>query len=420
MYPITNEDGVTQARLLALGEELAAYGGETIALDVLRKHGSVDDFMRRIAANVRDEPLHRAADRLLGIESASRDFHGYSIGRAIRAAMERDWSKAGLEKDVSNLVTTRTGLVSNGFWVSLGMLARDFNVSGTNEAGNLIGSAVDAGSRGDPLRNVSGLARLGVTYLTGLATTLSLPRFTSSSTPTFKSEVAAAGTYLTETASLELAPKRLPVTMVLSRQALIQGGPALDATISRHLIAAVMEELENQAINGDGTSDNPVGLRSTSGIGSVVGGTDGAQLTFAHLADLEDAPADANAKETEFSGFLVNAKTRRWLRTQPRGSGLPYCWDGGERALLGHRTAVSNIMPSDLAKGTSGAVCSTLAYSSDWSQFIVGIYGGGVDVTVDRVTMAADGKVRVTAVLLAAPGANVPGYFATMDDAKTA
>jgi HK97 family phage major capsid protein len=208
--------------------------------------------------------------------------------------------------------------------------------------------------------------------------------------------------------------------MVLSRQALVQATPELDQAISRHLVGALLELLEYGAINGDGTSDAPVGIRSTAGVGAVVGGTDGAQIDITHLADLENAPEAANVPPTENAGFLVNAATKRWLRTKAAGTNLPYLWQGGERPLLGHRAGVTNNLPSNLSKGASGAVCSTLLYSADWSQLFLALYGGGIDLTVDRVTMASAGQIRIVAALHAGVGALVPAAFAKMDDGKTA
>lgn len=405
--------------VFALGEMLAAYDGPRLAMDTLRRGGGIPEFMAKVLERSRNIPLQATADRMLGFDS-SRDAIGYSISRALRAAMERSWDNAGLEREISNLSQDRTSTVPNGFFVPLGVLARDFNIGTASEAGNLVGSVVDRRPEGDPLRKVTALATMGATFLTGLSGTVSIPRFSSSSSAAWGSEVAAAGAVLEETSATQMTAKRCPVTMVLSRQAVIQGGESLDIAISRHLVAAVMEAVERDALNGDGASNAPIGLRSTSGIGSVAGGTNGALLTFAHLCDLEDKPAAANCIESEFSGFILNSATRRYLRTTARGTGLDYIWDGGPRPLLGHRAAVTNLMPSNLEKGESGAVCSSLAFSSDWSQLLVAMYGGGVDVTVDRITLAADGKVRITAAALAGVGTIHEKQFATMDDAKTA
>ncbi len=258
---------------------------------------------------------------------------------------------------------------------------------------------------------------MGATFLPGLRGTLAIPRFESSDSAAWKSEVAAAATITETTARVELTPKRSAVTMLASRQALVQATPQLDAAISRHLTGALLEQLEYGALNGTGSNDSPVGIRSTSGVGAVVGGTNGAALAYDHLVDLESAPGAANAPETEFSGFLVNSLTRKHLRRAAGGGSTGVVWIGGERPLLGYRAGVTNNLPSNLEKGSSGAVCSSVLYSSDWSQLFVAIYGGGIDLTVDRVTLAAEGLIRVTAALHAGVGALIPAAFSKMDDA---
>ncbi len=426
MFPVEKQNAEFY-EVLALGEMLHEYDGNKVAQKTIKDGGGKREFMNKIIEGARCAPLHRWADKVLGIDSGSDDCAGYSLTRAVKAAVQSSvqrnnspWEKAGLEKSMSDLAATSTGQAPNGFYVPYGILARDFNVSTATQAGNLIGAQVSGERVADPLRGTSALGRMGVTFLTGLKTTLGLPLFTSSSSAAWKSEIAAAGEVLEATGLAVLTPKRCPVTMVFSRQALLQSEPALDQTISRHLTAAIMQQLEDAALNGDGTNDKPVGLRYTSGIANIVGGADGAQIDFTHLADMENGPSSSSADETQFSGFLVNSSTRRWLRTAPRGTNLPYIWEGGERALLGHHSAVANTLPNNLTKGASGAVCSALTFSADWSQLVIGLYGGGVDLTVDTVTLADVGKVRVTAAVLAGVGTNLPAAFAKMDDGKTA
>jgi HK97 family phage major capsid protein len=421
MNPITRNDGtVDTLELLALGEMLPEYDGPRLAMEVMRRHGTKEDLMQRIMERSRSTPLARAADGLLGYDS-NRDAAGYSISRAIRAAMERDWSKAGLERDVSNLGATRSSTVPNGFFLPLGVAARDFNAGTASQAGNLIGAArADDPLTADPLRRISTLASMGATFLSGLSSTLTLPRFASATTAAWKSEIAGATAIIESTAANELTPKRLACTMVVSRQAILQATVALDVSITRHLIAAIMEQLEHGAFNGDGASDSPVGIRSTSGITNIAGGVDGALITYPLLADLENGPSAANAPETQFAGYIVNPATRRYLRTVARGTNLPFIWDNSDLPLLGHRAAITGLLPSNLSKGSSGAVCSSLLYSNDWSSLVIGLYGPGLDILVDRVTLADVGQLRITASLLVGVGTTKPAAFAKMDDAKTA
>lgn len=419
MIPISDKNRVESFELLALGEMLPQYDGLRLAEETLRERGNVESLMRKIAAKVRAEPMSKAADRILGFDAA-QETGGYSLSRALRAAYDRSWHEAGLERSISDLVTTKTGKVPNGFFVPLSILARAFSAGTPGEAGNLIAPAVAGELTVDPLRKFSALSRLGCTYLTGLDQTLEIPRFNYANDAAFLSEVAPSVQLLESTSQTVLTPKRIGVSMSPTRQALFQASrSALDVTLGRHLVKGIFEQVEVMALNGDGTNNTPSGLRFTPGVGSVAGGADGAQLNFAHLCDLENLPGLSNVDDGEFSGYVLNSQTRRWLRTAQRAAGLPYIWEGGERPLLGHRAAVTQLMPNALAKGASGAVCSALAYSGDWSQMIVGLYGAGVDVIVDRVTAAGDGIVKITANLYVGIGFAKPAAFSVMSDAKT-
>lgn len=419
------KESLQATEILAAGDILAAHGGQAVALETIRRGGTVGDFMRTMADRVKSEAPARAADQLLGIDSSAPELRGYSLGRALRAAYHahigndaRAWNQAGLERDVSNLATTKTDTVPGGFFVPLGLLARDFNVGTASQAGNLLGAGVDGMRGADPLRRVSVVGNLGASFLTGLKVTTTLPRFESDTAAAYKPETGAAVQLTETTVAAVLTPKRLPVQMVLSRQALLQSTPQLDAAISRHLLGAIMEQLDHGALNGTGSNDTPVGVRNTSGIGSVVGGDNGGQLAYTHLADLEKAAADADAAEL-LSGFAVNSATRRWLRTKPKATGLDFVWENTATPLLGHRACVSNTLPSNLSKGASSGVCSSVVYAANWAELFVGVYGGGVDLLIDRFTVADEGKVMITATLLAGVGVNVPGAFAKMDDALT-
>lgn len=407
----------TRNELLALGD-LTGYGD--LALRIAKRGGNVAEFMAAAAERSREKPLHDAADRLLGFDS-STDADGYSIGRAIRACMTQRWDGAELERSVSNLAQTRSGSMPKGdFFVPFGLLSRDFNAGTANQAGNYI-SAARGGELGiDPLRKTSISSRLGATWLMGCRDDLKIPRFDGITAQAPQTEIASAGSPSPTTSLIDLVPKRYPITLPFSKQAVLQSAKDLDNWFSTAFTAAIFESLDNDAINGAGTGAAALGIRATPNVGDVAIGTDGGFPTFALLSDVEDKPSLADLTETEYSGWVLNSKTRRYLRTLARGTNLDYCWQGGDRPLLGHRAVVSNIMPSNLTKGASGAVCSSIVYGSDWTKLIIACYGGGIDIMVDRITQAHLGKVVVTAALYASVGLARPQAFAKIDDLKTA
>ena len=405
----------------ALGEMLREHDGVRLASVVNRRGGDKADLMREVAAQIKDEPLHRAADRLLGFSSDSKSMGAYSISRALLAAMDHGRTGAPFEYEISELAQKRTGITPFGFFVPIGIMARDFAVTTANTGGNLVGTAVQADLAVDPLRKVSALAGMGATFLTGLTSTPVTPRFVQSTTLGSKTESGPADTVIETTTANTMAPTRVAATFTITKQALLQSSISLDVAISRHLLAAVMEQIENAAISGDGTNNTPIGLRATSGIGSVIGGTNGAQISFAHLSDMENQPGLVNAHETpETSGYIVNSASRRFLRTVPRATNLPFIFENSSTPLLGHRVAVSNIMPSNLTKGTASGICSSLVYSADWSRLIVGFIGGGVDIIVNPITLAEQGLLKVTATALVSIGVTSPEHFSKFDDALTA
>lgn len=415
MFPIDNRLKAKNFELLALGEMLEQYGGTRIALDVIKKRGTVKDFMRRISDVAKDEPLTAAADRILGLD-LKRDAEGYSLSRALKAAYNRNWNDAGLERSISDLVSERTGLVPNGFFVPFAMLSRGFDTA--TGAGFIANTNLGTLSP-DPARKASVLSGLGATFMTGLGLTLEVPTWSASTDPQYLSEVSSSPVLVESTGKTILTPKRVACYIQPSSQAILQVSQPLDITLGRHLMKAVMEQIEVAAINGDGTGNNPQGLRYQAGVGSVVGGTNGAQITYAHLSDLENQPGVANVSDAEFSGYAVNSQTRRWLRTAQRATGLPFIWEGGDRPLLGHRAAVSQVLPWTLNKGTSSGVCSAVAYSADWSNLLIGIYGAGLDIVVDRYTLAQQGLVQITVTAVVGVGNMRPGAFSLMTDALT-
>ena len=421
IYPLRPDD-----ELHALGALTAEFGGELLALQVSRSgvRDKKTEFLRRLRASAQDRQLARAADSLLGVEE-QREASGFSVLRACRTMLEENSRNGRLEADVSALVANRTGTVPNGVWLPLQIAARslesrDFNLGSATQAGALIGAARDAAGSltADPLRRCSVAAALGATLITGLRDPMNLPAFSSSTSLTWPGEIGAATSIAETTGGHDLTPVRCAATLTLSRQAVIAAQPQVDAVIARHLTQACFEQLEVGIFTGDGTSNAPTGIRATAGVNSVAGGTDGATLTWAHLADLEAAPGLANAPVTELSGWALNPATAKFLRKTLRSTYLGHMWEGGDRPLMQHRAGITACLPSNLSKGASGNVCSALVYSTDWSSLVLGIYGAGIDLTIDKVTLASVGQVRITAALHAGMTVIRPAAFAVMEDAK--
>ena len=367
-----------------------------------------------------------------GVGMGAKEVEQYSFLRAIQSMIPGSNVDAGLEREVSKAIGDATGRSAEGIFIPTDVFAgkglrasigangkRDFTAGTAGEAGNLVQTSLATGLYTDVLRAKLVLAQLGVTVLTGLRSNVAIPRKTVAGTLAMLAEVAGAAETQPTTALATLSPHRISAYTEPSKQAIIQSEIGIEGMIRDDLVTGAAVLAEYQAINGSGTAPNLRGIRNVSGIGSVVGGANGAALTWAHITGLEAACANANAGATDRAGYLVNTKAVNTTKNTQKAANLPFIWDGGDMPLNGYRAGVTNNVPSNLTKGTSSGVCSSLVFSSDWSMFVLAFFGG-LDVTVDPYTLATTGQVRITLNQFIDAACRQPGAFASMDDALTA
>lgn len=398
--------------IAAMGEQYAKYLQPNDTADAIRNGRSVDQFIQLVMSRM--ETKHsNAADIHIGLNA--KEVQRYSFGRALVAAITGDWRQAGLERECSEAVAKIMGRAPEGFYVPFEYLNRDFNVGTASEAGNLVATSLRPDMYTDALRANMVMGNLGVTFLSGLTGNVDLPRKATAGTLGMLTEVGSASETAPVTAKATLSPKRIGAYTEVSKQALIQSAISLESMIRDDLVTGAAVLLENQSINGAGTGAEIRGLRNVSGIGTVVGGTNGLAPAWSHIVDLESACANANAEPDRFSGYLVNTKLRGKLKQTQYATNLPFIWQNGDMPLNGYRAAVTNNVPSNLTKGTSTTVCSAALFSSDWSMAVIGLFGAP-DVTVDPYTKSDTGQVKITLNQFADLQHRQPATVAKIDD----
>lgn len=403
--PHADQNETRIREILVAGDLL---GASALATRVAKRGGTINDFYREHSTRV----MPANGDAMLGLTPA--DENRYSLLSLIRSQAEGNQSFARHEHDVSSLIMSKVGKVPNGELVPFSVLGRNFDFGTASEAGNLVGADRLGNLSGDPLRKVFALARLGATFYSGLRATAAVPVFDSVTNAEYLTETGQNTNVLETTRLVALTPKRIAVVFVMSRQAVIQATPELEAAIKRQMSAAIDEALQLGVLAGDGTGQNPTGILNASDVNIEVGGATGATLTFQHLVNMEYAAAAANVPAGA-RGWVINSATQKYLRTKARASGLPFVL-GDDNQVLGAPILVTNTMPSDLTK-SSGTNLNGLIYSPDWSNLLIGIYGGGVDIVVDRITLASSGQLRVIASLEFGFGMRYPTGFSVMKDA---
>lgn len=409
-----------QARINGIYELKAAYGSYVTEKDVetaIRSGHSVEQFKDTVMSKMSTKHMDTSS-QYIGMNK--KEVRNFSLMRLIQAQLTGDWSQAGLEREAVVAAAQRTGkpLSENGFFVPYDIFRRDFNVGAANEAGNLVATDLRNDLFTDVLRNNLVMGSLGIRILTGLSSNIDIPRKTVASTISNVTEIQAATETQPNTTKLTLGPKGKRAFIEYSKQAILQSGIALESMLRDDLLKSMAVIIENECINGSGTAPAMRGIRNTSGVGSVVGGPNGANLAWTHIVGLESAVANANAEPDGTAGYLINTRTRGTAKTTQKATNLQFLWDGGTTPLNDYRAAVTNNVPNTLTKGTQTGVCSSVIFSSMWDMAVLALFDSP-EITIDPYSLATTGQVRITINQNADFGIRQPAAFAVMDDALT-
>ena len=319
----------------------------------------------------------------------------YSMLRAINAAVSERmgesnaWKDAGFEREVSLDIGKRTGKQTAGIYVPtnlrFAMRAADYSfgtgagLSATSGGANLVATNLMAGSFIEVLRAKARVLQLGARILSGLVGNVDIPRQKAAGQTYWVGE----GGTLTQTGAqfdkVSLSPKHIGALSVITRNMLQQSTPDVEMLARADLIATMALGIDAATLYGTGASGQPLGIANQSGIGSVIGGTNGAAPTIDNLIDLETCVTAANIDE-EGMAYLTNAKVVGALKKLKTTTGQ-YLWSNspmGQRSgtpgeINGYTVARSNQARSSLTKGT-GTNLSEI-YFGDWTQVLVGEWG---------------------------------------------
>jgi len=374
------------------------------------------------------DPLHAAtlAPFELECSRAAQDKRGDSRDKTREAAITipADVLSRGLTMTDGLATSVARGLLSRAQRGSADMQAmvRDLVVGTTTAGGHTVATELLGSSFIELLRNAMVLDKLGITWLRDLNGNIAIPSATGAATTYWVAENGAVTESQQTFGQVTMTPKTIGAFTDYSRRLLMQSSIDVEMFVRLDLAMQIGQGLQAAAFNGSGSGNQPTGLLNTSGIGSVAGGTNGLAPTYDHMVDLETAVAVANA-DVGAMGYCTNAKVRGKLRkTQEFSStnGRPVWTSGRERGIgevLGYDAVVTNSIPSDLVKGTSGAVCSAIAYGN-WADLLVGMWGG-LDVILDPYSGATAGTKRVVALQDVDVAVRRVASFATMKDALT-
>lgn len=391
-------------------------GGAEMALSAIQRGLTVEEFQREALEKMSAKPVPTAD---IGMDA--KEVKRYSVMRAINALANPDNAAAqraaAFERECSEASANKLGKQARGFMVPYDVQKRDL-VQGTPTAGgNLVATDLLSGSFIDMLRNAMVINGLGTRMLTGLVGMIAIPKQTGAATAYWVAENAAPTESQQTVGQVTLSPKTVGAFTDISRRLLLQSSIDVEGMVQSDLATVLGLAIQQAAINGTGASNQPSGLLTLVTPG-VVGGTNGAAPTWAHMIALETAVAVANA-DVGTLGYLANAKIRGKLKVTEQfatTNGRPV-WAEGNTPLNGYQAAVTNAVPSNLVKGASGAVCSAVIFGN-FADLVIGMWGG-LDLMVDPYTGSTAGTVRVVALQDVDIAVRNVESFATMVDALT-
>ena len=327
-----------------------------------------------------------------------RERSSYSLMRAISASARQDWSEAGFERELSDEIGKRLGRTARGFYVPSDMSWSKRDVisgtgTGTSKGGYMIGTDQRGDLFIDALRDTIVTAGLGATMLTGLQGNVAIPKLATKTTVAFVAETSAPTEGAPVFGQLTMSPKTVAGYVDISRRMIIQSDPSVEMVLRNDIINQIAAKIDDVAIEGGG-SNEPTGILGTSGIGAVAIGTNGGAPTWAMVNNLQRAVDIANANTGALS-YLTNPKVTAKLRTTAKqSSGVEGNFILGEmNTLLGYGIASTNLVPSDLTKGTTSGTCSALIYGN-FNELVIGMWSG-IDIVVDTASLSTAGGLRL-------------------------
>lgn len=357
-----------------------------------------EDLLKIIEERGKNAPKSDAA-----IGLSEKEAQSFSLFKAVRAIVDKDWSKAGFELEASRSVAQRLGRVSDPhkfyvpFEVQNSRLSkRDLTVASAGGGGYLVETANQ--SFIELMRNRSVLYSMGARRLSGLQGSVTVPKQSGAGTGYW---LSSESTQITESnqafLQMALSPKTVGGYTEISRQLLLQSSPDAEMIVKTDLATVVALAIDVAGLRGSGASGEPQGIVGTSGVGSVTG----TSLAAAGILEFQSDVAGGNLLSESF-GYVTTPAVAALLMARPElpSTGTTRLWQGSmlNGSLFGMRAMASNQMSS------------ATMLAGDFSQVVIGEWGV-LEVEVNPYANFQAGIVGVRAIASIDVGVRYGGAF---------
>ena len=360
---------------------------------------------------IADAPLSKGEQRDLGKFSLMKAIRGRIDGRL--DGIELEMHQEGV-KEATACGRSVGGIAVPTLILRHGWGQRDLTVTEASHTGDqIVPSTLQTGSFIESLRSQMVLRGLGVRFMEGLTGLVPIPKMVTGSSVEMEGENDAAASTTPVLGQVNMAPHRISAKLPYSIQLLKQTDMSVEALLRDDLMRAIAEKLERQVLTGSGVGDNIKGVANFDLINTVAVGAAGGVPTWADFVAMETAVADANVRGTS-QAYLINAVTRGLCKTTLKASGVSgYIMEDGE--INGYKAEMTNLLPKNGTKGAHTAADLSTALFGEWSDLIVGQWGG-LDILVDPFTRGDEAMVNMIPNLFADAVARHDEAFSVMSD----
>lgn len=396
------------ADILAMGDR---FGQRELATEAVSQGHTADQFTRALLerqatpkatvpatpkAGERDLPgfAKDVSARSLGL--TEKEIGEYSLMRAMNAYAEKDWSKAGLEREVNIALGDTLKKEARGFYVPHDLLMAGYRAGMSKgeigKGGELVATELRISEFVDILRNKTVMARLGMRLLGGLVGDLDLPKKVSGANFYWLGEGENVNPSDFDLSTVPLSPKTIGGAIPITRRLRKQASKSVEALVISDLIDGLGVTIDKALLTGTGADNMPLGLLHAAGIPAISYASTG--IDFDAVVEMETKAATFNVEGNSLA-YLTSP-------TQRGAAKRKQVFDGtGERVwtrdneVNGYNATASNQVPAD-----------TWAFG-DFSQIICGMWGvldlkpdpyalAGSDGLMLRVFQDVDAAIRRT------------------------
>lgn len=381
-------------------------------------------------------------------DAEQRDLNKFSLAKAIRQrqdgepldGIEKEVIAEGIKEAQSRGYTPQGNIIIPYELFSINKEGRDVvreNVEARRERRDMTatGTTSVTGDQGgmtiettigrlyEALFNRLVLNSLGATFMPNMVGNMDLPRLVKGTSPTFKTENAAATEVSPTITKTSLTPHRLPAYIEVSNQLLRQSNANIDQVLRRYLTDELSSLFDKMGISGSGSSQEPTGILATSGIGLVYAGgaasnstnTAGAAPVWADFPNLYKEVAIDNADMGSLA-YLTNPNLVAKLQNTEKSENTAafIMGEGTPARINGFNTGITNNVPSNIEKGASGTTLSACIFGNFRDLWMA--MWGGIELMVNPYSLDTTGMTRINAALYGDVAVARPESFAACKD----